>query len=142
MDSDQETHGRVALLGLLEVAGEDNEARLVCLETLNVERLALLAQVPPPVVNDDADTTSLLAADTSLLELGQGEPTTLTNLPVVSHGLAADCGAEEVERAHAQSSGLGLASLAAAELAPRLIEPGAHPLLPVLPEMVVVKDCV
>ena len=138
--TDRRTHSRVALLGLLRVTGEDNEASLVRLETLDVECLALLAQVPPPMVNNNANTAGLLAADTSLLELGQSEPTALANLPVVSYGLGADGGAEESEWAHAQSSGLGLASLAATELASRLVEPSAHPELPVLPEVVVVKD--
>ena len=65
------THGRVALLGLLRVAGEDDEACLVRLETLHVDRLALLAQVSPPVVDDDADTTRLLLSDAGLLQFAE-----------------------------------------------------------------------
>lgn len=135
------THSGVALLGLLGVAGEDDQPRLVRLETLNVERLALLAQVSPPVVDDDADTTRLLLADTSLLELGEGEATALTDFPVVADGLRTDGGAEESEGTNAELSSLLLARVAAAELAARLVEPGADTALPVLAEVVGVEDC-
>ena len=135
------THSGVTLLGLLSVAGEDNQAGLVGLETLHVHRLALLAQVPPPVVDDDADTTRLLLADTSLLELSQGEATALTDLPVVADGLRANGGAEEGEGADTELGSLLLAGLAAAKLAAGLVEPGADTALPVLPEVVGVEDC-
>ena len=135
------TYGRVALLGLLRVAGEDNETRLVRLQTLNVDGLALLRQVSPPVVDDNADTTRLLLADTSLLELSQGEATALTDLPVVADGLRADSGAEEGEGADTELGSLLLAGLAAAKLAAGLVEPGADTALPVLAEVVGVKDC-
>ena len=134
------TYGRVALLGLLRVAGEDNETRLVRLQTLNVDGLALLRQVSPPVVDDNADTTGSLAADTGLLQLGQGEATALPDLAVVADSLGTDGGAEELEGADAESGGLSLAGLATAELASGLVEPGAHAQLPVLPEVVGVED--
>ena len=134
------THGRVTLLGLLRVAGEDNQSCLVGLKTLNVQSLALLAQVSPPVVNNDTNTTSLLLANTSLLQLGEGEATALTELAVVAHGLAADSRAEDIKGANAKGSGLLFARNAAALLAPRLVKPGLDAALPVLAEMVVVED--
>ena len=137
----QSTYSRVALLGLLNVAGEDDEARLVRLQALDVDGLALLAQVSPPVVVHDADTTRLLLADARLLELGESEATALADLAVVAHRLRADGGAEELERADAEPRGLGLARVAAAELAAGLVEPGVDTGLPVLAEVVGVKDC-
>lgn len=134
------TYGGVALLGLLGVAGEDNEAGLVRLEALDVECLALLAQVSPPVVDDNANTASGLAADASLLELGEGEATAFTDFAVVADSLCADGGAEEVKGADAKGSSLGLAGLTTAELAAGLVEPGAHAQLPILAEMVPGED--
>lgn len=92
------------------------------------------------MVDDDADTTRLLLANTSLLDLSQGEATTLTDFPVVADGLRTDSGAEEGEGANAELGSLGLAGSAAAELAAGLVEPGADPGLPILAEMVLVED--
>jgi hypothetical protein len=121
-----DTNRRIALLGLLGVAGEDNEARLVRFETLNVESLALLAQVSPSVVDNDTNTTSRLAADTSFLQLSQSETTALPDLAVVANSLSTNSRAEELEGAHTEGSGLNLAGLTTAELASGLVEPGAH----------------
>lgn len=94
------THRGVTLLGLASLTGEDNELGFVCVEALDVELLALLAQIPPPVVNGNADAASLLPADASLLQLSQSKSTTLTELPVVSHGLTTNSGAEGLEGAN------------------------------------------
>ena len=93
------------------------------------------------MVDDNADTTRLLLADTSLLELSQGEATALADFPVVADGLCADGGAEEGEGANAELGGLRLTGLATAKLAAGLVEPGADTALPVLPEVVGVEDC-
>lgn len=135
------THSRVTLLGLLGVAREDNEALLVRLKTLDIERLALLAQVPSPVVNNDTDTTRLLLADTGLLQLSEGETPALTDLAVVTDGLGMDGGAEVGEGADAKGCSLGLAGLTTADLATGLVEPGADACLPVLTEVILVEDC-
>lgn len=70
------------------------------------------------------------------LELLEGETTTSTNLAVVLDGRAADDRAESLNRARGNSSSLGNASLAAAELTTGLVEVGAHAGLPLLAEMV------
>ena len=57
----------VALLGLARLAGEDDKLGLVSLQPLDIESLALLAQISPPVINHDTNTTSLLPANSSLL---------------------------------------------------------------------------
>jgi hypothetical protein len=88
------------------------------------------------VVNDDAQAKGLLPADASLLELAKGEATALADLAVVADGRCTDGRAEFRERANTKGSGLGGTSIAAAELAARLVKPGAYPALPVLAEMV------
>lgn len=136
------TYRRVTLLRLLRVAGEDDKLRLVCLEALHVQFLALLAQVPPAVVDYDAYTTCLLLANARLLELGQGESTALADLGVVADGLSTDSRAKQLERTDTERGSLSLAGTAAAELASGLVEPGADAALPVLAEVVVVEDVV
>ena len=92
------------------------------------------------MVNDDSETKSLLSADTSLLELCQGETTTLTNLRVVTNGLTTNGRTEELQRTSTEESYFCLARSAAALLATGLIEPGSNPTLPVLAEVVCVED--
>ena len=92
------------------------------------------------MVDDDANTTGSLAADTSLLELAEREATAFTELAVVAYGLGADSGTKGGKRAHTKSGGFGLARLATAELATGLVEPGADTELPILTEVVLVED--
>ena len=73
--SKKKTYGGVALLGLASLAGEDDEFGLVGFQPLNIQSLALLAEVPPSVINNDANTTSLLPTDASLLKFGQSKST-------------------------------------------------------------------
>ena len=134
------TYRRVTLLGLLSVAGEDNEAGLVGLQTLNVKSLALLAQVSPSVVNNDTNSAGLLATDSSLLQLSKSETAAFPDLAVVTNGLSTDSGAEEVKRADTKASGLLLAGLATANLAAGLVKPCTNTDLPVLAEVVLVED--
>ena len=93
------------------------------------------------MVNNNSNTTSLLPSDTSLLELGESESTTLTDLAVVADGLATDGGTKEREGADTESGGLGLAGIASAQFTPWLVEPSANTALPVLAEVVSVEDC-
>lgn len=92
------------------------------------------------MVNNNTDTTRLLLANTSLLQLGKGESPTLTNLAIVADSLGANGGAEEVERTDTESGSLDLASLATAELATWLVKPGADAGLPVLAEVILVEN--
>ena len=92
------------------------------------------------MVDDDADTAGLLLANAGLLELGEGEAAALADLAVVADRLRADGGAEKSQGTDAELRSLGLAGLAAAELAAGLVEPGADTALPVLAEVVAVED--
>jgi hypothetical protein len=135
------TNSRVALLGLASLAREDDKAGLVRLQALNIDRFAFLAQIPAAVVYNNADAECLLAADTSLLEFSQGETASLTDFAVVPDGGCTDSGAKEIERANTELSGLGYTSVTPAEFASGLVEPGPHPALPVLAEVVGVENC-
>lgn len=92
------------------------------------------------MVNHYANTTSLLLSNTRLLELSESEATALAEFSVVADGLATDGGSQESEWANTERGGLSLAGIATAELAAGLIEPSANSALPVLAEMVGVKD--
>lgn len=87
-------------------------------------------------------TLRLLPPNSGLFKLSEREPTSLTHLPVVPHGLRTDGRAEEGQGAHTEGGGFGLAGGAAAELASWLVEPGADAALPVLAEMVRMEDVV
>jgi hypothetical protein len=134
-------YGRVALLGLARLAGEDDQAGLVRLQTLNVDCLALLAQVPAAVVDDNAEPERLLAGDAGLLELPEREAAALADLAVVAYGRRAHSRPQLGERAHAEGRSLSDAGVTAAELAPGLVKPGADVALPVLAEVVAGEDC-
>lgn len=135
------THSRVALLGLLSIPRENDQLGLVGLQPLDIQFLPLLAQVPPPVVNDNTYTKCFFAVDTNFFQLSKGETAALPDLTVVANGLGTNGGTEESEWADTKGSGLGLASIASAEFATGLVEPGAYPALPVFAEMVRVKYC-
>lgn len=134
------TYNRVTLLGLGCLSGEDDQLGLVSPQPLDVESLALLAQVSPPVVNDDTNTTCLFAVDTCLLQFSQSESATLTELAVVTNSLATDSRAEMCEGANTELGSLDFAGCASAKLASGLIEPGAHAALPILVEVITVKN--
>jgi hypothetical protein len=88
------TYSGVALLGLASLAGEDDKLGLVSLQPLDIESLALLAQVPPPVINNDTNTTSLLPANASLLQFGKSKPTSLPEFSVVADCRGTNSGSE------------------------------------------------
>ena len=132
--------GRVALLLLASLLGEDNQPLLVRLQSCNVDILALLAQVPAAMVNNDTQPLGLLAPDASLLELGECESTALTDLGVIPHGLGTDSGAEEGERTNAKCGSFGDTGISSAEFAAGLVKPCAYAALPVFPEVIGVED--
>ena len=106
----------LALLGCLEVAGEEDEALLVGLQALNVDLEGLLAEVLATGVDGDTDGARKLAGDVGLLKLGEGETTAGTNATVVLDGRAADDGTELVDGLGGDTGGLLLARVATAGL--------------------------
>lgn len=81
------------------------------------------------MVDGDAQTLGLLAADTSLLELRERETTTLADLGVVSDRRATDGRAKRLQRADTERECLLDTVLPTAVLAARLVEPGLDPAL-------------
>jgi hypothetical protein len=124
----------------------DDDACKVVLEARDVRVEALLALVRPAVVNGDADRLGDGGGHARGLELLQGEAAARADLGVVAHRLAADGGAERLDRAGGDGRRLGLARIAPALLARGLVEPGADAQVPLLAvvhvrEDVVVLDC-
>jgi len=134
--------GGITLLGLRCLPGEDDQLGLVGSQPLNIKGLSLLAQVSPPMIDDDTNTACLLAVNSCLLKLSQCETTALAEFAVVAHGLATDGGAEKCKWADAELGGLLFACCASAKFASGLVEPSAYPALPVLSEVVAVKRSV
>jgi hypothetical protein len=136
------TYSRVALLGLFGITREDDKSLLIRLQSLNINKFPLLAQIPPPVVNDNTYPPRLLPSDPSLLQFSERESTPLTDFPVVPDSLRADGRAEEGEGAYPEGGRFGFTSGSAPEFASWLVEPGADAALPVFAEVVRVEDVV
>lgn len=123
------TYGRVALLGLASLLGEDDQPAPVLLEPLDVDLLALLRPSVPPVVDDDTQTLGLLPGDTGLLQLGEGETSTEPDLSVVSLGRSSDGRSEQLKGSNSEVQGLLLTSDTPGVLSAGLVEPGLDTLL-------------
>lgn len=130
------------VLVLLGQLGQDDETGLVSLDALNVELEALLGLVAATVVDGDTDGAGVLLAEAGSLDLLDGEATAGADLGVVSEGGASDSGAERLNGAQAELGSLGLTGSASPLLGTGLVEPDLDPTLPVLAEVVVVKDVV
>lgn len=94
------------------------------------------------MVDGNPERARLLAPNAGRLELAKAESPALADLGVITDRLRTDGGAEKVKRADTEGGGLGGAGLATAELAPGLVEPGAHAALPVLSEVIAVENVV
>jgi len=123
------TYGRVSLLDLAGLLGEDNQSALVLLQPSDIDLFALLGSSLPPVVDDDTQTLCLLSGNTGLLDLGQGESSTETDLGVVSDRRGSDGGSEELEGSDTEVQGLGLSGDPSPVLSAGLVEPGLDPFL-------------
>ena len=123
------TYGRVTLLGLAGLLGEDDQPAPVFLEPLDVDLLALLGPSVPPVVNDDTQTLGLLPGDTGLLQLGEGEPSAEPDLGVVSLSRGTDSRSEQLEGSDSEGQSLLLTSDTPGVLSAGLVEPGLDTLL-------------
>ena len=84
----------VTLLGLAGFTREDNQLGLVSRQPLDVECFALLAQVPPPVIDNDTNTASLLLTNACLLQFSESEPTSLSEFPVITDCLGTNSRSE------------------------------------------------
>lgn len=99
------------------LAGEEDQAALVLLETGDVGGERFLRDVLAAGVNGDADCGSELAGDASLLQLLEGETAASSRAAVVFDGRASHNGTKLVDWARSNSSGLGQTGLTTAVLA-------------------------
>lgn len=121
--------GRVTLLGLAGLLGEDDQPAPVLLESLDVDLFPLLRPAVPPVVDDDTETLGLLSGNTSLLQLRKGESTTEPDLGVVTDRRGTDGGAEQLKGSDSEVESLLLTGNTPGVLATGLVEPGLDTLL-------------
>jgi len=120
----------VAELRLAALAREDDQFRLVRLEALRVELQRLSAAVAAAVVNSDANGARLLAVDSGLLELSEGEAAALAHLVVIfDRGRVHHRPQQAGSRARRHGGRLGLPRQTAAVLARGLVEPRADMVL-------------
>ena len=75
--TEKSPYRRVALLSLARLAWEHDEALLVRLQTLDIDRLPFDGEISAPMVDYDAQSQCGLAADTGLLQLSKSKATTL-----------------------------------------------------------------
>merc|ERR1712098_946685 len=94
--------------------GEQNHLGLVFLQSLGVQLEGLHALVPAPMVHGDTDSPGVLLAQTSGLNLLQGETTAQPLLQVVFVGRAGNDGPDLAKRTRSNTSSLGHTVLAPA----------------------------
>jgi hypothetical protein len=134
------TYRRITLFRFISLAREHDQPFLIRLQSLDIDQLSLLTQIPPPMIHHNPDTFGFLLLDTSRLELRECESPALPDPSVVTYGLCSDSRPEERQGADTESSRFGLSGFAASEFATGLVKPGADAPLPVFAEVVRVKD--
>ncbi len=118
------THGRISLLGLTSLLGEDDQSTPVLLQPLHINLFTLLTPRFPPVINHDSQTLRLLSRDSSLFDLAQSETTTDSSLGVVSNGRASDGRTEELKRSNTESECFLFTGSPSSVFTSGLVEPG------------------
>lgn len=88
------THAAVTLLRLLAVSGENDQACLVGLQSVDIAVESLFASASCTVVDSNTDAQSFLLADTGSLDFLNRETAAFTELHVVADGWASNGRAE------------------------------------------------
>lgn len=134
------------LLGLALTSGEEDQLGFVRVESLSVELELLLGGGGASVVNGDAHSACEASAQTSGLELSEGEATAVSDLTGVPAGAGGDNGAELLDGAGEHFFCFPFSLLESDELLGGLVEVNSESLhsgsLPVLAEMYVWDDVV
>ena len=94
------------------------------------------------MVDGNTDGAGVLLAETGSLDLLNGETTAGADLGVVSESGASDSRAEGLDGSETELGSLSLTSSTSPLLGTGLVEPDLDPALPVLAEVVIVKDVV
>ena len=131
-----------SLLWLSFILGQDNQFLKISFETVHISLKRFGGLIGPSVVNADSDSFSEVLIEASLFDFFQGETSAETGPSVVSLSRTSDGGSQVLKRT--RSDGLGLLStvIESPSLSAGLIEPGLHPSLPVLPEMILLDRVV
>jgi len=134
--------GGISLLRFAQFLREEDEFRLVLLETLNILLKRFNALVAPTVVDRDADRSGEILVETGGLDLLQGKAATETLLLVVFDGRAPNDGPEGGRGSGRHTRSLDLSGLGASDLPRRLVKPRLDAILPILLEMGVLNDVI
>lgn len=120
-------------LGLLV---EDNQLRLVLVQSGDVGVESLFRTVLSSVVHSDTNGSSVSWGQRGSLELGQGETSASSDLSVVLDGWASNHWSQGIDRLWGNLSGLGSSCLSSGQLLAWLVKVHSDTLLPVLSEVV------
>lgn len=122
-------------LGLALTTWEEDELRLVRVESLNVELQLLLGGVGSSVINGDADSASEIGGETGMLQFVEGEAAAVSDLASVAAGRRRNNWAEFLDWARESAGGLCDSTLVSSKLLGGLIEVALCSTVPVLSEV-------
>merc|ERR1712095_245350 len=121
----------ISLLGSRRLLREEDQLALVLLQTLHIDLKGFDGLVAATVINGDTDALGLFGVDSSSLKLIKSKAATSGYTSVVLEGLTAYNRAQcTTYWARGDLAGLLDTVVASANLASRLVEPGAHEALP------------
>lgn len=126
-----------SLLGLAVLSGEEDQLRLVLVESLHVQLQLLLARRSASVVDGNTDSASEGGAQASTLQLSQSEATAVSDLAGVPSRGGRHDGTQLVQRPGEHCLSFRLSLLITSKLLAWLVEVDADSELPVLAEMYV-----
>lgn len=132
----------VSLLWMSLLEWEENQLRLVVLQSLQVDVHLLLAGAGSAVVNGDSDGSSELWGDAGGLELVMGESTAVSLLAGVPTGARRHNWAELLDWSWEHGLSLGVSALSPSQLGGWLVEVSFGSALPMLAKMYVWDDVV
>lgn len=132
----------LTLLGLTGSSGEEDELRLVCGESGNVEGHVLLVLVLSSMVNADTDGSSESGGKLGGANLSESETSADSLLASVLAGHSVDNGSQLTERSRRDFSGLSSSGLLSKCLVCHLVKVAADSSLPVLSQMSTVDHVV
>jgi len=132
----------IALVGLGELLGEEDEFRSVLLEALDILLKGFDALVATTVVDRNSDRPCEVFVESGSLDLLKSESATESLLLVVLNRWAPDNGSQFGSGPRGDLGREGLPGVLPPDLPRRLIEPRFHAVLPILLEVGILNDVV
>jgi len=127
--------GNKSLLGGTFSAGEEDQFLLVHVKSSHVPFELLLRSVGSAVIDGDSNSAGESGGEAGLLELSEGETTTVSDLTGVLSSLRRDNRAEGLSRSGVSSVSSSLSTLSPSKFLGGLVEVSVGSSLPVLAEM-------